>query len=693
MAGPSDTELKNVPASFNINEELFNIDNWNPPHYQSEAKDAYDRMRHSYWTTACIQKYKNAMALVRPVAQKWDQKSENWVRVPNHPIEQLIDEANQYETVAEFFGLIAESLWLTGNALISIKDTRTMPEAPTIALELLRTDLVKLSLEKDKNGALVDGYSIQKEGWATSQTKGKFVSRKNMIHIRMSNFERLDWGISPLESVRNVQETEADAVAYNRSFMRNSGRPPYVLCSDEPLSALSRWQIQQALTEDTARGRSGLPLILTHGIKPHSLGHTPVEMDYIKADRLNGERIASIFQIPSPLININENATLANVREFIKLFWTQGVVPLLEIIFQALSKYWVTPRWGANYKIYYDTSSIPELMDHTMKKAEIMTLLIDRGYTMNELNVKLELGLPYNPVGNIRIIDGVVIDWADVEPPENNNSSGDQNSADDSEDADTPEAAAKRFKKSRNDKSGLSDADVKAMWEGMEFSRKTIADTYASKMYDLMLDNFDSFSYLPCDAMTRSDMLVLNEQFESSWKSVFNRIWYEVPKYFIDDFQVRYKKKSQIPLSLTLQEKNELSSIGGNRAKEIMEDNAQFFEDYVFDLRNKGYTKEEITEQVKSNLEFLVQARTQMVLEAEIIAASNMGNFMAAKKLQLTQKTWRSRPSKGKRGSYANMDGEVRLLNERYSNRTLFPGDPDRPMKDLIKSRCFETYE
>lgn len=679
---PGDPEHKNLPRSFQLSDQDFYIDNWYKPPYQSDNKDAHKRLLESYWTEACMEKYRSSISLVRPVAQKWDQKSENWVRVPNHPIEQLIDRPNEYQTTEEFFEVIIENLWLTGNALITIKDTRT---SGTVALESLNTDLVKMKLGT-QNGKLVEGYEVSKDGWGTGSRKSRFVPRKDMIHIRLVNSDKLEWGISPLESVKNVQETEADAVEYNRSYMHNTGRPSFVLVSEDPLSTKQRRDLQQALAEDNSRSRSGLPLVLTHGIKPISLGKTPVELDYIKADRLNGERISAIFQIPSPLINITENATLANVSEFIRLFWTAGVVPKLTKIFQAISKYWVHPRFGEEYRLWFDTSAIPELMEHIVQKTEIMERYIDLGYTINELNAFLELGLPYNPVGNIRMYKGQVMDWGGMQPPAQTNVTP----------ADLVNSAITGTLGPNTNPGKYSAKDLDKIWASTDFSRKTLVDIFTNKVVDQLVADFSVISNLPpvVDEKYKKSVEAVFRNSEPEWKSLLQKVWYDVSKYFMEDFGFRYGKEGKALANTKGISKGmdvkEIDALVDSKLTAIQNHLVNVVMDTAEHISDEGYS---LSDKFQEIALVLAKKEAKTILEDEVAAASNYGNKLAAEKIGLVYKVWHTRRDKKEAITHVTMEGEKRLLSDKYSNKLMFPGDPNGSLKEIKNNRCFETYE
>lgn len=693
------TEKKNVSRSFQMDEMLFEVDNWGPPLYQSTAQSAYDRMINSYWTIACMEKYKSNITLVRAICQKWDQSTENWIRVPNHPIEQMIDKPNEYQTTEEFFSTIIENLWLTGNSLISIKDNKTSGRA---TLEALNTDMVRMDLN-EVQGKLVDGYWVYKESTGIGYgAKRKFVPKKNMIHIRLTNSERLDWGISPLEALKGVQETEADAIEYNRSFMRNSGRSPFVISCPEPLSKIQMQAIQHAVADSISGRNMGLPIVLGYDMKPYSIGNTPVDIDYIKADRLNGERISAIFQVPSPLINITENATLANVKEFVKLFWTAGMIPKLKVIFPAISKYWIHPREGEDYRLWFDLTSIPELMDHTMSKAELLEKFADYGWSANELNVALELGLPTNDTGDIRRYMGEVIDWGSVAPPQPKNPPMSQPVDDANPDPSMMAEQAKRFRKARSSSSNYTKDELDRIWINTELSRKVLEDTFRQRISDAITSDFSDLTGLPVSAISSLNtetMISWTKEAKSKWSSILDRVWYDTTMYFINSFDERYlvdAKSSYMrgrKADLNPQNIRAISKIAEDRASLIVDTTTHYIIENVNNLLSQGYTEEEVVDKLLEDIPELSQFRAQVIVENEVVAAGNYGNNLVAEKSgSYTEKTWHTRRDNRVRPTHVTMEGETRLLSQRYSNQLRYPGDPEGIAREIINCRCFETY-
>lgn len=399
-----DSEAKSIPrgAQFPTWLTMFNSI-YNKPSYQQGAFESHKRLIKSNWTTACIQAYCRAVMSVRFVAEKWDDKEKDWIRVANHPIEKVIDHPVHYQPSDEFFRMIITNLLKDGNAVISIKHSKVLKQ--TQKLEVLNLDGV---IPVADNVDLIKGYKVGIPGETEHQYK--FLSPKEIIHVKLVNTDNPLWGISPLEAAKDIQDAESFAMTWNKRLMENSGRPPFCLTTKDTLTTTQRKEIRAALIEDMSGDNLGLPLILMNGLAPVKLGETPVDLDYIQSVYLDCERICSLLGVPPVVIEISKNATLANAREFMRSFYSQSVIPLLRIICGAFNHYWVHQYYGENYRLWFDTSDIPELKEDFQLKVGFVPVLFDKGYTMNELNRALHLGLPEIPTGNIRQVSGHIVD-------------------------------------------------------------------------------------------------------------------------------------------------------------------------------------------------------------------------------------------------------------------------------------------
>lgn len=708
-------QSKSVPRGFQLPFGATYRDytkNW----YQTTAIEMSQRLRDSGWTTACIQAYCRCITSVTFVAQKWDDESGMWVRAANHPIEQLIDRPAEYMPPSEFFRLIITNLLKDGNALISIKDSRTLKK--TTKLEVLHSDGVIPVLDSVD---YVEGYKVTVPGWPPGgHPQAKFVSRKDMIHVKLINSEDLAWGISPLEALANVQDGETMAMKYNKDLMHNSGRPSFVLTTEDPLSAKQRRDIRDALMEDTARSNTGLPLVLMNGLKPVALGSTPVEMDYVESAFLDMTRICSVLGVPPVVAMVSRDATLANVREFMRAFYTQSVIPMLKIICDAFTHYWIVPRFnkdGEEYRMYFDVSDISELREEMSEKIGMVPVLFDKGYTMNEINNILNIGLPEIPTGNIRQVSGHILDadgWEfnlPVAPggaPVNGSQIGDgptetggtvglrPDVTGDPTDPTLKKPQARKKPFGRKSETKASEEDILRVWNSLETDRKILVKMFHKRVEKRLLEDLNSLIELPfLDSVSSVEFM---GRFESKaredWTRFFDRLWTDSSKVSLKSFEERNTLKSQSKASLTSREEMEIASIAAIRARQVVDTTSHWVIDFVTERLDRGDSPEIIVEALRVKIPELTLFRAQVIVENEVLAAVNYGNYIGAVQSGVyTLKTWRTQRDSRVRPTHQLMEGATELLSARYENGLRFPLDPEGAASEIVNCRCFETYE
>ena len=74
------------------------------------------------------------------------------------------------------------------------------------------------------------------------------------------------------------------------------------------------------------------PWVLGAGANWQQMSLSPAEMDFINSRKFTREEICTIFQVPPPMIGIQDRMTYNNIETARKIFWMDTVTPLLEDI-------------------------------------------------------------------------------------------------------------------------------------------------------------------------------------------------------------------------------------------------------------------------------------------------------------------------------------------------------------------------
>lgn len=101
----------------------------------------------------------------------------------------------------------------------------------------------------------------------------------------------------------------------------------------------------------------------------------------------------------------------------------------------------------------------------------------------------------------------------------------------------------------------------------------------------------------------------------------------------------------------------------------------------------KAWTVDEIAKEINNRV--YMKNRAIKIVRTESVRAANYGVRKGADTYEFeVVKSWASIPDNRRRHSHMAVDGEVREMDEPFSNGLQYPGDPNGPAKEVIFCRC-----
>ena len=150
-------------------------------------------------------------------------------------------------------------------------------------------------------------------------------------------------------------------------------------------------EAQQWVDDQSGPERGRKPWILG-GFKFHSMGQTSHELDFINSRKATREEICAAYAVPPPLVGIYDNATLTNIQTARRIFWMEGIIPVLRELESQLNLQ-LAYEYGPDVRISYDISNVEALAEDDTTKIERASKLWGMGIPLTEINRLLELGL------------------------------------------------------------------------------------------------------------------------------------------------------------------------------------------------------------------------------------------------------------------------------------------------------------
>ncbi len=160
------------------------------------------------------------------------------------------------------------------------------------------------------------------------------LERWDFIAWRRPNPCHPEQAMSPLEQLRDTLELEGAARVANKALYSRGGKHSIILKTPKNFGSAPSLVLKR-LSEQYQDRHGGVenwgkPLILEDGMEPVQLDHSPEDLQYVEARRLNREEIAAAFDIPPPAIGILDRATFSNVTEQNRMLYRTTMPPLLQ---------------------------------------------------------------------------------------------------------------------------------------------------------------------------------------------------------------------------------------------------------------------------------------------------------------------------------------------------------------------------
>ena len=263
------------------------------------------------------------------------------------------------------------------------------------------------------------------------------VPADRVCQVRYMNPEDPERGLSPLDASALGIESDNLAARWNRAFFRNNATPSGALIAppNSPPMDEDQVKIQKQRWKDVHGGadKNHDVAILSGGVTFQQFAPTHVEMGFKDQRVWNRDEIAACYQVPQFFLGLTTDLKYATARESRRILFENVLLPEAAVIQDCLeadlfhanvpaeeraraSMKGEKVIWGA-----FDGSTVDALRDSHDERLARMDKLIAAGWTRNEANAYLELGLPEIPDeegGNARTVSFGLALLDDIANPE-----------------------------------------------------------------------------------------------------------------------------------------------------------------------------------------------------------------------------------------------------------------------------------
>jgi HK97 family phage portal protein len=374
-----------------------------PQWSQWSTKNAIqDGFKSSAWVYKCVERLMKASASVP--WNVYELQAGEWVEIEGHPLADLMRRPNPFMGQQKLMEWMTAQLYLAGNSVLSkvVVGGKVRELWPIWELD-------KIQVVPSREN-FIDRYDFRRDGNAIR------LDPSEVVHLMFPDPSTPFWGISPLQAVGRVVDSDTEAVRWNKVMLQNRGRPDGVFVIPGQVGRTQLDEARAIVTEQYGGSENrGVPFVFGSGMNYTPMSMTPAEMDWLESRKLTRQEICAVFGVPLPMVGIYDDATLANIDTARRIFWADTVIPFLDDVKESLNMS-VTPHFGdpAKLQLRYDTSNVEALREDLTAKISQLKTLTSVGVPLNVAIQRLDLGIDPVDGGDVSLVPATMIPMADA---------------------------------------------------------------------------------------------------------------------------------------------------------------------------------------------------------------------------------------------------------------------------------------
>jgi HK97 family phage portal protein len=624
-----------------------------------------------------------------------DAASDDDTQIEEHPLLDLWNRPNGTMTGSDlwvatytYFKLHGECFWYYPGLTIGTTGGTRANRRSTGTIELLNPTAVTV---KATGAGLEYTYRVDGQDIA--------LESDFLTHFKRFNPYVPLRGLSELASLAMELSVDWSAASWNAAFFGDQNGVPTGLLKPAVGSIIPSTDRDEYLKQWNSRhSRKRGVGILPPGWDWIGAGGTPKDMEFGNMREFSREQILAVYGVPPFMAGVLDKANYANAREQRATYWNGTITRMLSY-FQGVINYDFIPKVGVtDIECWPDFESVKALTEDLETKGRIATALFGLGFTKRLLNDRLDLGmdvdeledadvgyLPMNMVP-VSMMEEAHTPVAPVVDP--NAMPSDVTDAD-------PSAPAKFYRKAQPAATEGRRANV---WRSIAAATRDIEIRFVRVIRK-------HFREIEVEVLANFASL-------KGWNLVHG-VEKADQSYLFD---LQYAKGKLIRLTMPLHAAaldrggtGVMSEVGSADPFDVLSPNvsaklAELTRKIVrIDDTIEKQLRESLVEGLKAGegipelsrrVETIMDAsrsRAETISRTETNNAFSAGRVEGARQAGVSRMEWLSARDSSVRDTHApgtGVDGEVRALDEPFSNGLRYPGDSVGPASEVINCRC-----
>jgi HK97 family phage portal protein len=613
----------------------------------------------------CVKKKANSTASVPfRLYQQIDDTTVEEVR--DGELVSLLKHPNEFQTQSKLIWRWSAHLSLGGNTTVSKVRVGSKPKQ---LWALLPKDIYPVK----HNDQFIKHYEYIRGTYLI------YILPEDLIHDQLPNPASPFWGVGELQALAASVDSEVYTQRLISNSMQNRGMPSGVV-SIKGAATQAQYEKAKELVKHEIIGpaNAGKVLVIDKDIDYKQLTQSMEELKVIEAHRMSREDIAMGFEIDPIILGFNTSATFANKQWARFTYWVDTIMPWCNAIADELTQGLVHefyPNAGQDeFFVAPDFSKVEALSTMYKERAQIASVLIGAGFEPEDVAEKLDLNM------RIKKVQPVPAAFQDNQDNVDNE--------DNEEDEDTLDNQDEQrgIRRITNRVDYWTRADNKRLAFERDVAEQ-IAAVFARFGGEVAEGYREYGATAVYEAMARERQywrLVLSAVYRAGAESFGEDVYREL---FSQGAPAMWRRQADLLAQEFAPVRTDLindSSVNAVRALLADAEAAGLESTLTADALEELYARWQ-------------RARTMTIATSEVGLVMGESQFQMGRLIEAggdpLVKEWISRQDGIVRPSHLAIDGEVRELEQPFSNGLRYPGDPSGDPSETINCRCVVGYQ
>jgi HK97 family phage portal protein len=670
----------------------------------------------------------------------------------NGPWVELFDRINPHLDIQQYFEAIVINLSLCGECFV-VKESKTgAPVRPgEVPFELWPLAGNLFTPVHDKKTKNLSGWEYH----VPNSSDKILYDLHQLIPIRYTDPDNPHRGLAPMDAARMTARSDWKAMAYDEAFFDNDATPGGIIKAPRLLTEKERENLKARHQEDHAGWDKGWRTkILEGGLDyiPTTLTHR--DMQFKEKREWDRDEILAVFGVPKSEVGLEPPVNMVtgagSMSTNVK-FWTGTLLPIMSRIESAHWRHLFLEAsqakiWGA-----FDRSQVEALQPNLSAMLDVALKLRQMGYSTNEINERLNLGMPEIDGGDLHFIPVGMTAVEDLEAAEEEEAlaTAEQGGAPGRPDAEEDEldtgetgklvrdnlrtlefihelnaipapTELERANAIRTVKTFFRARQTKRLKQWADVLRKSVVPfepRFRSRLKRYLfllrneqikrvakLDLQKSLALLPAVEADGDVQIMLPEgpgrEFRDTieevlfpteeWNGIMKTMHHKI---YMDVTNNAYEKVfKELGGSFAFDESDvPVIELVSRREDILVKANTTIRKRMARELEEgvrNGETINEIQNRIKTAFQGFSATRSLRIARTEVAATTNQARFDAMETEGVDKHQWLAAGDEAVRESHARQDGVIVAIGQRFQNGLVHPNDPDGPPEETINCRC-----